>query len=156
MYYCRNCHSEFETPKIVTEKHGLTSPPFETFCVCPFCRSTDYKEMTVKYCHSCGARLSNINKTYCNDACRLTAMRLRKKEALKREKLIGSQLTILLREVERYNAEHNTKFSYGQYVAIIRPELLRSKNARKEAISEKIYVNAKENRAAERNESAKP
>lgn len=156
MYYCRNCHSEFETPKTVTEKHGLTSPPFESFCVCPFCLSADYKEITVKYCHCCGARLSNVNKTYCNDSCRIAAERLRKKEALNREKLIGSQLTLLLREVERYNAENNTKFSYGQYVAIIRPKLLRSKNAKKEDISEKLSVDAKENCSAERNDSIKP
>lgn len=123
MYYCKNCRSEFESPEIFRETHGLSSPPFENFCVCPFCKSTDFKEMEIKYCHACGARLYGENGDYCNDSCRTTATRLKKREIIRRKFLNENPLTVLMREVEKYNKEHKTKYSYGQYVAIIKPKL---------------------------------
>lgn len=136
MYYCKNCRCEFEEPKIIIETHGLSSPPYESFCVCPFCRSTDFSEIRIKYCHACGARLYGDNNTnYCNDSCRITDIRLRKKEATHRKKINESPLATLIREVDKYNAEHNTKVSYGQYVALIKPKLLEEENAKKETIS---------------------
>lgn len=128
MYYCQNCRSEFETPDIITETHGLSSPPFEKTCVCPFCNSTDFTKITVRYCHACGARLYGDNDVYCNDSCRLTATRLQEKETKRRKALEESPLKILIREVEKYNNEHNTKFSYGQYVTLIKPKLLEEEN----------------------------
>ena len=76
MYYCHSCNCEFEAPEIIIETHGLSSPPYEKFSVCPFCRSTDFSVIKVKYCHACGARLYGDNENYCNDSCRLTAKRM--------------------------------------------------------------------------------
>ena len=37
MYTCLNCGRIFEEPKCYVERHGLNSPPYETFLVCPYC-----------------------------------------------------------------------------------------------------------------------
>ena len=40
---CRNCDRlwDFEDLEIFTERHGLSSPPYEQFLVCPICKSTN-------------------------------------------------------------------------------------------------------------------
>ncbi len=44
MYKCEDCGREFDEPDIITETHGLSSPPFEKVAVCPYCNSTDYSD----------------------------------------------------------------------------------------------------------------
>ena len=46
MYKCVSCgailaEGEFE---FVTETHGLSSPPYESIAVCPYCGSDDHEE----------------------------------------------------------------------------------------------------------------
>ena len=123
MYYCHSCNCEFEAPEIIIETHGLSSPPYEKFSVCPFCRSTDFSIIKVKYCHACGARLYGDNENYCNDSCRLTAKRMEERERKRQKALHENPLAVLVREVEEYNQKHNTRFSYGQYVTLIKPKL---------------------------------
>lgn len=40
MYVCLDCQKTFETPKYWMDKHGLDSPPYETWRGCPYCGGT--------------------------------------------------------------------------------------------------------------------
>lgn len=46
MYRCGSCGHEFSEDEFdfVTETHGLDTPPYERFAVCPRCGSGDYEE----------------------------------------------------------------------------------------------------------------
>jgi hypothetical protein len=50
-YKCDHCGREFEEPDIVTETHGLDSPPYEEIGVCPYCKGW-FEEM--HKCEICG------------------------------------------------------------------------------------------------------
>ena len=128
MYQCEECNRRFEMPKKVIETHGQTSPPFEVFYVCPFCNSTSYKKIKIKYCKCCGRRLNNSNDNYCNDNCRITAAKLYRREELRKQAITISPLNKLINEVLKYNKTHGTNYSYGQYVAIIKPKLSEDNN----------------------------
>lgn len=41
MLICMECGALFEQAKVVFEQHGLDTPPYEEFGVCPRCESTD-------------------------------------------------------------------------------------------------------------------
>lgn len=123
MYYCNNCKKEFEEPIKKYERHGLSSPPYEAFYLCPFCSSTNFKERQVKYCICCGAKLKNQQTKYCSEKCKITIEKLRREEYKKRKQFAENPLIKLIKEVESYNKLHNTKYSYGQYVALIKPKL---------------------------------
>ena len=131
MYYCLDCNKKFEKPLIINESHGLSSPPFEKFSVCPFCKSTDFKEISASYCRCCGARISKTENDFCSDSCKVQYERLKKAEYKRKKQLFESPLYSLLREVEEYNKLHKTSFSYGQYVAIIKPQLSKEKTLEK-------------------------
>lgn len=44
MYKCKECLKVFDYPDTVIERHGFKEPPYETFSVCPFCKTTGYVE----------------------------------------------------------------------------------------------------------------
>ena len=123
MYRCEECKRKFEKPKKVVETHGQPTPPFEVFFLCPFCNSTGFKKIEVGYCKCCGRRLNNPSDYYCSEACRINAIKLKQKEEERRQALIKNPLNLLIKEVEQYNAEHKTNYSYGQYVTVIKPKL---------------------------------
>ena len=123
MYYCNNYENKFEKPKRTFETHGLSSPPFEVFYLCPFCDSTNFKEVETKYCRCCGARIKNSATGYCSTECKKTGEKLRLAEYKKTKQLAESPLIMLIREVDNYNKIHKTKYSYGQYVALIKPRI---------------------------------
>jgi hypothetical protein len=50
-YQCHECDRRFEEPDIITEKHGLDTPPYEKIAVCPYCKG--YFE-PMKECKICG------------------------------------------------------------------------------------------------------
>lgn len=50
-YQCHECDRRFEEPDIITEKHGLDTPPCEKIGVCPYCKGY-FEEMT--QCRICG------------------------------------------------------------------------------------------------------
>lgn len=52
MYICLDCEEIFDDPKYCVEKHGLDSPPYETWNGCPHCGGWDYVE-AIK-CDICG------------------------------------------------------------------------------------------------------
>lgn len=50
-YKCDHCGREFDEPDIITETHGLDSPPYEEIGVCPYCKGW-FEEM--HRCEICG------------------------------------------------------------------------------------------------------
>ena len=42
------------------------------------------------------------------------------KETEYKERLMGSPIYTLARELEEYNNRHKTKYSYGQYIALVK------------------------------------
>ena len=130
MYICKECKCEFENPAVIKEKHGLENPPFEKLYVCPRCKSTDYKLTKTQYCHCCGAKLPAHLTDYCSDACRTKGEKLWKKELKNKKLLSDSPLYKLVRETEGFNKTHHTNYSYGQYVALQKPQR-KMKNAKK-------------------------
>lgn len=123
MYYCSDCKKEFLKPIKKYETHGLNHPPYEAFYVCPFCNSTNYNENKAKYCKCCGARLKTQQINYCSDKCKINYEKLKREEYKRHKKLVDSPLVKLIKEVEGFNKQNGTKYSYGQYVALIKPKL---------------------------------
>lgn len=52
IYICKDCRTTFKRPAIQIETHGLESPPYEEFKVCPNCASLDYIRAIA--CYMCG------------------------------------------------------------------------------------------------------
>ena len=123
MFYCKNCGYEFEKPLKLLETHNLDAPPFESLSVCPMCKNTNIAEKKVTHCRCCGARLNNGEIDYCSERCRENAIKLQNIENKKRKIRLESPLNILIRQLNEYNRQNNTKLSYGQYVAFILPKM---------------------------------
>mgnify|MGYP000059673892 CR=1 FL=1 len=51
MYVCLDCQKTFETPKYWMDRHGLDSPPYETWRGCPYCGGAYVEAML---CNGCG------------------------------------------------------------------------------------------------------
>jgi predicted nucleic acid-binding Zn ribbon protein len=120
MYICLECGCEFENPKKLTETHSLPNPPYEKIYVCPNCNSTDIESKKILHCHCCGAKILNGDREYCSEACRIKGEKLWLKESKRKNLLYTSPLYSIVRETEEYNKSHNTKYSYGQYVAFVK------------------------------------
>lgn len=125
MYYCSDCGCEFETAAKLTETHGFDYPPFEERRCCPFCGSGNIKENTVFYCRCCGARLAKQEKEYCSPSCRKKGEQMRRREMKRKRLVFSSPLFETVREVDEYNRNNATDYSYGQYVTLIKPHLKR-------------------------------
>lgn len=132
MYRCTDCKKSFLNARVVYEKHGLGSPPYERRLVCPICGGEDLKECEVRHCRCCGARLPEGRYDYCNEACRVRGERLWSKQAQRRKKRESDPLCVAVAAVELYNREHKTRLSYGQYISMMRKEV---KNGGKKEIS---------------------
>ncbi len=130
MYHCKDCNRKFDTPQKFVETHGQTAPPFEVFFLCPFCGSTNFKKIIIGYCKCCGRRLNNPDDYYCSESCRINAIKLKRKDELRKQALVENPLNILIKEVEEYNNQHKTKYSYGQYIAIVKAKLRGKENDR--------------------------
>ncbi len=122
MFICNACGTEFSEAKILIETHGLTSPPFEKISVCPFCASSNFRETVFSHCRCCGARLRENEMGYCSDACKEKGEALRRKELKRLKERYNSPINEILRKRDEYNLSHNTRYSYGQFVAIIMPK----------------------------------
>ena len=64
MYICHECGKTFEEPKKVVETHGLDSPPYEKWLVCPHCKSADFGE--AQECERCGRLCEELTEGLCN------------------------------------------------------------------------------------------
>lgn len=130
MYLCTQCGCEFKNPVKLTEKHNLDNPPYENIYVCPICKSTNFEKEKVYHCRCCGAKLSGDNKDYCSPACKKKGEQLWLKEIKRKKLLADSSVYSLVREVENYNKNNGTKYSYGQYVALIKTKKKGKKNVK--------------------------
>lgn len=132
MYICLECGFKFEYPVTIREKHGFCMPPYETFTVCPRCKTTNYEKEELKFCHCCGVKLKENQTDYCSSLCKKRAKMLRQKEANKKNLLFDNPIYEFVREVEKYNQNHQKKLSYGQFAALIKLQKGRKrKNANK-------------------------
>ncbi len=123
LYYCKNCGRNFEKPQKEYEKHIFTDTPFELFYTCPFCKSRNFREHITTHCRCCGAKLPAGKTEYCSEACKSRGKKLWEREFKRRERNVSSPISIITRECNEYNRQHNTRYSYGQYVALIKPRL---------------------------------
>jgi len=125
MYYCKNCGHDFCEPQKIYETHIFTDTPFELIYICPNCKSGNFREKNLTHCRCCGSRLSPNAVEYCSDSCRNRGEKLWQKEFKKRRESLLDPLNTVVRECNIYNLENGTKYSYGQFVALIRPKLLK-------------------------------
>lgn len=122
MYICTDCGRKFEKLDVIFERHYIDFPPFEGVAVCPFCKSTNVKEEKIKRCHYCGIRLVD-KQDFCSKECREMGTHLWQIEQRRRRKNTTHPLNIMIREVEQYNREHGTCYTYGQYISRILPTI---------------------------------
>lgn len=63
-FKCNECGHIFESgeEKIVVEKHGFSTPPYEEFKVCPRCNGFGYDEFVQNECIECGIE---VEDSYC-------------------------------------------------------------------------------------------
>ena len=66
MYICKECGKTFDEPKEYFETHGLSTPPYEKFSVCPHCNEADYCE--AQECERCGTLCAELTEGLC-DVC---------------------------------------------------------------------------------------
>ncbi len=118
MYYCYDCGYEFESPKILKEAHGLSSPPYEERLVCPSCLGSSFNKKSSTHCRCCGARLEAEQYDYCSEECKIRGHRLWQKQLkLGRLKELNP-LSAVITELVIYNRENGLNLSYGQFVAL--------------------------------------
>lgn len=71
MYVCLDCQKTFETPKYWMDRHGLDSPPYETWRGCPYCGGWSYINTII--CDCCGEEVGESyiktadNRIYCEE-----------------------------------------------------------------------------------------
>lgn len=127
MYYCKNCGHEFSEPEKNYEAHQFSDLPFELIYICPNCKSGNFREKELTHCRCCGGRLPKGCEEYCSPACKARGEKMWQRELKRRRQSLKDPLQMIVRECILYNKEHNTNYSYGQYVALIRPKILKEK-----------------------------
>lgn len=116
MYKCKDCEKEFETPRKIFEKHGLTAAPYEEIRVCPFCSSHLFSKVEKRYCHYCGARVRG-SKDYCSPECERKGIKAYAAQAERKKRLARDPIMLAVREVAEYNKATGKRLSYGEYFA---------------------------------------
>lgn len=119
MYICTDCGHKFSKAEKITETHGLSSPPYEEISVCPACKSENFHKQNYEFCRFCGARLKSGAVDYCSEKCRRRGTLARLKEKRRKKHIADSDIYRTVRRVEIYNHKHGTRYSYGQYTALI-------------------------------------
>ncbi len=123
MYECLDCGCRFDTVFTDFEKHGLQRPPYEQYSCCPACYSRRIRKVKNLHCRCCGAKLPKERTEYCSDACCKNWYALQNRERKRRKMRFCDQLHTVVRQAEEYNKEHGTRYSYGQFIALIMPRL---------------------------------
>ena len=128
MYHCQDCERKFNEGELTLETHCLATAPFERVYCCTHCGGQNYRKTSKTHCLCCGARLGQGGQEYCNENCRIRGKKMWEGEMKRRRLNFASPLAVITREIEEYNRENKTQYSYGQYVAFIRPGMkMRSK-----------------------------
>lgn len=131
MFYCKKCGYEFNRAQKRYERHGLMSPPYEKYYVCPNCGSGDFVEKVITHCRCCGARILGDEDIYCSERCRVRGEKLYELERKRRKIRDESPINEIVKKTKEYNKVNKTNFSYGQYVALILPKEKANKNVKK-------------------------
>ena len=120
MHYCKDCKIYVEDPLLRNFKiSGKKTREF----LCPVCRGK-LGEAKPLYCLYCGNRLGDASRDgYCCDTCRRLGKKLWTRELRRRRKIKDDPIARILRMLTSYNKEHGTKYSYGQFVALVLPKL---------------------------------
>lgn len=118
MYYCQDCEKKFNYLKREEEKHGLSSPPYEVFYVCPYCGGSRIQKIEPRYCKCCGARMYGSGD-YCSASCKKRGEYMWKMQRRRQQLLKESPLFAAVREVDEFNRNNGTHLSYGQYFALV-------------------------------------
>lgn len=68
-YICLDCHKIFDDPKHYEERHGLDTPPFETWYGCPRCGGAYTEAYTCARCNEWirGEYIKVDDERYCED-----------------------------------------------------------------------------------------
>lgn len=117
MYKCKKCGDRFQTPDIVYESYNLDTPPYDRKVGCPACSSRNIDDYKPTYCANCGIEISD-GETYCSNICSRLGEAARAREYENRRIVHDFDISRAIREVDSYNKEHSTKYSYGQYFAL--------------------------------------
>ncbi len=117
MYHCKDCNHKFEFVKVVLERHGLSTPPYERLLCCPFCSGRNFFEEQNFHCRFCGSKLGGEGE-FCSDRCKILGEQYFKEQIKNRQIFKNSPVAREVREIAKYNAEHGTKYSYGQYTSL--------------------------------------
>lgn len=119
MYICIDCGYSFTEAEKITERHGLSAPPYETINVCPACKSENYRKQNHDYCRYCGTKLKNGAIDYCSISCRRRGQNAWLKQKRRKKQLADSDIYKIIRKIDAYNRRNKTKYSYGQYTALV-------------------------------------
>ena len=122
MYYCKECGYEFEKPDKNFENHGFSNPPYEKTFICPACKSTNFYKIITTHCRCCGAKLAKGISEYCSKACKEKGEKMWNNQLKRKKILLDSPINKFVKELEIYNKQNGTSYSYGQYAAIIKPQ----------------------------------
>lgn len=120
MYFCLDCGYTFNHALKTYESHRLSSPPYEIINVCPSCKSQNFRKKSSDYCHYCGTKLKKGKIDYCSKECLQKGEKAWLKEKKRKKMLVDSPLYKRVREIQAYNQKNKTKYSYGQYTAIVK------------------------------------
>ncbi|MBQ8203040.1 MAG: hypothetical protein IJZ75_02015 [Clostridia bacterium] len=88
------------------------------------CNFQDSKQK-VRHCKYCGARLKEEISEYCDRDCRIKGQRLWIREQRRRRRWLSNPIGRMVLQVENYNKAHNTNYSYGQFVALCLPKIIK-------------------------------
>ena len=119
MYQCQDCKQKTEHPA----HRAQADNPYAPITFCPHCGGTRIQRLEVRYCHGCGIRLAPGRTDYCSTLCKKRAEQLFAAQIRRAKYRQSHPLTVVCEQMERYNAAHGTRYSYGQFVAYILPHL---------------------------------
>jgi len=122
MYKCTDCGETFSFPERTRENHNLLCAPYEIYYVCPKCKGQNITEIRKRYCRCCGKVLQSRENDYCSKRCKSQGEIAYTIQMEKYKHIAESPLYKTVRALEKYNKEHHTRLSYGQYVAFVLPD----------------------------------
>ena len=119
MYHCKDCGFEFLYADTIFERHGLALPPFEQIQVCPNCKSRNFERTKISHCRCCGRRINKANTEYCSKECKIKGEFMWREQSRRRKLYENSSLISVTRQLDEYNEQHKTNYTYGNFVGKI-------------------------------------
>ena len=125
MYHCKDCGRNFDLPKKIKEKDDELFTVSRIYFVCPHCESENISENKIRYCKCCGRSLGTSKRDYCSIFCRKQGEKIYERQRQKYIHIKSSPIYETARMLDKYNKEHNTNLSYGQFTATVMPKILK-------------------------------